>query len=62
MVSKKGERRIRRITARQMLDLNHYKFKEKLKWYADKYGKYIVDVNESYTSKQNLGMVKLMRS
>ncbi len=51
MVSKKGERRIRRITARQMLDLNHYKFKEKLKWYADKYGKHIVDVNESYTSK-----------
>jgi len=51
MVSKKGERRIRRNTARQMLDLNHYKFKEKLKWYADKQGKHIVDVNESYTSK-----------
>jgi putative transposase len=51
MVSKKGERRIRRITARNMLDLNHYKFKIKLKWYADKYGKHVVDVNESYTSK-----------
>lgn len=51
MVSKKGKRRIRLNTARQMLDLNHYKFKIKLKWYADKYGKHIVDVNESYTSK-----------
>ena len=51
MTSKKGERKIRRVTARQMLDLNHYKFKIKLKWYADKYGKHIVDCNESYTSK-----------
>ena len=51
MTLKKGERKIRRITARQMLDLNHYKFKIKLKWYADKYGKHVVDVNESYTSK-----------
>jgi putative transposase len=51
MVSKKGERKIRRITARNMLDLNHYKFKLKIKWYADKYGKHVVDVNESYTSK-----------
>jgi len=51
MVNKKGERRIRRVTARQMLDLNHYKFKQTIKWYADKYGKHIVDCNESYTSK-----------
>ena len=51
MTSKKGKRKIRRITARQMLDLNHYKFKIKLKWYADKYGKHVVDCNESYTSK-----------
>ncbi|EJF07284.1 Putative transposase DNA-binding domain protein [Thiovulum sp. ES] len=49
--SKKGERKIRRITARNMLDLNHYKFKLKLKLYAEKYGKHVVDVNESYTSK-----------
>ena len=34
-----------------MLDLNHYKFKEIIKWYAKKYGKQIVDCNESYTSK-----------
>ena len=51
MTSKRGERKIRRVTARQMLDLNHHKFKIKLKWYADKYGKHIVDCNESYTSK-----------
>jgi putative transposase len=70
MVSKRGERKIRRITARQMLDLNHYKFKIKLKWYADKYGKHVVDVNESYTSKtkswsgeidENLGSKKIIR-
>jgi len=34
-----------------MLSLNHYKFKIKIKWYANKYGKHIVDCNESYTSK-----------
>jgi len=34
-----------------MLDLSHYKFKMKLKWYAKKYGKIVVDCNESYTSK-----------
>ena len=51
MVSKRGERKIRRVTARQMLDLNHYKFKQTLKWYAEKYGKHVVDCNESYTSK-----------
>jgi len=26
-----------------MLDLNHYKFKQTLKWYAEKYGKHVVD-------------------
>ncbi len=34
-----------------MLDLNHYGFKLRLKWYAKKYGKQVVDCNESYTSK-----------
>jgi len=71
MTSKKGERKIRRVTARQMLDLNHYKFKIKLKWYADKYGKHIVDCNESYTSKtyswngyidNNLGSKKIIKN
>jgi transposase len=34
-----------------MLDLNHYGFKLRLKWYAKKYGKQVVDYNESHTSK-----------
>ena len=50
-MSKKNKRSIRRVTVRQMLDLNHYKFKEKIRWYAKKYGKHLVDCNESYTSK-----------
>jgi putative transposase len=53
MVRRKDKkiRTIRRNTCRQMLDLNHYGFKVRLKWYAKKYGKHIVDCNESYTSK-----------
>lgn len=50
-MSKKHKRNIRRRTVREMLSLNHYKFKIKIKWYADKYGKHVVDCNESYTSK-----------
>lgn len=50
MSSRKG-RKINRATTRQMLDLSHYKFKLIIKWYAQKYGKHIVDCNESYTSK-----------
>ncbi len=34
-----------------MLDLNHYGFKLRVKWYAKKHGKQVVDCNESYTSK-----------
>ncbi|MEZ9709412.1 RNA-guided endonuclease InsQ/TnpB family protein [Vibrio breoganii] len=53
MVRRKGSkvRTIRRNTCRQMLDLNHYGFKQKLKWMAKKHGKMVVDVNEAYTSK-----------
>lgn len=52
MVAKKGrKRRIRANTCRQMLDLSHYQFKMRLKWYAKKYGKHVVDCNEAYTSK-----------
>lgn len=53
MVTRKGKkvRTIRRNTCRQMLDLNHYDFKLRLKWYARKYGKHVVDCNEAYTSK-----------
>jgi putative transposase len=52
MVKRQGKvRTIRRNTARQMLDLGHYKFKMLLKWYAKKYGKKVIDCNEAYTSK-----------
>lgn len=53
MVRRKDKkvRTIRRNTCRQMLDLNHYGFKMRLKWYARKYGKHVVDCNEAYTSK-----------
>jgi len=50
-MSKKQGRRIRRRTTREMLSLGHYDFKLKIKWYAKKYGKHVVDCNESYTSK-----------
>ncbi len=45
------KRFIRRKTVRGMLALAHYKFKLTLKWMARKYGKTVIDVNESYTSK-----------
>ena len=53
MVTRKDKkiRTIRRNTCRQMLDLNHYQFKLRLKWYARKYGKHVVDCNEACTSK-----------
>ncbi|MEN8215811.1 MAG: transposase [Pseudomonadota bacterium] len=54
MVKKSDETRkrfIRRKTVRGMLGLAHYRFKQTLKWMAVKYGKTVVDVNESYTSK-----------
>ena len=50
-MSKKQSRRIRRRTTREMLSLGHYDFKLRIKWYAQKYGKHVVDCNESYTSK-----------
>ena len=54
MTQKTNETRkrfLRRKTVRGMLGLAHYKFKQTLKWMATKYGKTVVDVNESYTSK-----------
>ncbi|MDK9795080.1 transposase, partial [Vibrio sp. D431a] len=48
---KDGTRTIRRNTCRQMLDLCHYQFKQRLKWYAKKYGSHVADTNEAYTSK-----------
>ncbi len=34
-----------------MLSLGHYDFKLRIKCYAKKYGKHVIDCNESYTSK-----------
>lgn len=38
---------------RKLLTLNHYEFKLYLRWLCKKYGKTLIDVNESYTSKTN---------
>ncbi len=54
MVKKSDETRkrfLRRKTVRGMLGLAHYRFKQTLKWMAKKYGKTVIDANESYTSK-----------
>lgn len=54
MAKKSNETRkrfLRRFTIRGMLGLAHYKFKLTLKWMAQKYGKTVIDANESYTSK-----------
>ena len=55
MVIKKDDkdrkRKIRKKTVRSMISLSHYKFKVYLKYLAFKYGKLVLDVNESYTSK-----------
>jgi hypothetical protein len=50
MTIKKSDRvrEIRRVIAREMLDLNQYKFKMRIKWYSKKYGKHVVDCNEVY--------------
>ncbi|EJO9115025.1 transposase, partial [Escherichia coli] len=50
MVKTKG-RKIGRKAVHDMLSLSHYKFKEFLLWTAEKYGKEVIIVDESYTSK-----------
>jgi putative transposase len=54
---KKGKRKIRKKTVKEMLDLCHYKFKLRLKWMAKKYGKIVLEVNEAYTSKTYNGKI-----
>lgn len=71
MVNKTAKKRVlNRVAVSNMLSLQHYKFKQVLKWYARKYGKVVLDVNESYTSKTrswdgtiipNLGSAKIIR-
>ena len=69
MVKTKG-RRIGRKAVHNMLSLSHYVFKEFLLWTAKKYGKEVIIVNESYTSKtqswngvinEKLGSSRLMK-
>jgi len=51
-MSKKGEKRkIRKGTVRRMLTMSHYRFAQFLQWMCQKYGKTLIRVNESYTSK-----------
>jgi len=48
---KRGKRRLSTQTARKLVTWSHYRFKQKLKHQAAKYGCVVVDVTEEYTSK-----------
>ncbi len=48
---KKGKRKLATKTARAMVTLSHYRFKQMLKHQAVKYGSTVVEVTEEYTSK-----------
>ncbi|WP_293109715.1 transposase [Moorena sp. SIO3I6] len=69
-MSKRGSRRIRSKTVRNMLNFAHYRFKEFLKHKAQEVGKTVVDVCEAYTSKTvswtgelvNIGGSKVIKS
>ncbi len=70
MVKTKG-RKIGRKAVHNMLSLSHYMFKELLLWMAKKYGKQVIIVNESYTSKtqswngvinEKLGSSRIMKT
>lgn len=50
-MAKKGKRRIRSKSVRQMLTLSHYQFKQFIKHKAFEHNKVVLDVNEAYTSK-----------
>lgn len=49
--TKKMVSNLPKVISRSMMSLSHHNFKEHLKWMARKYGKLVVDVNESYTSR-----------
>ena len=49
-MAKKGRRRIRSKSVRQMLTLSHYQFKQFIKHKAFEHNKVVLDVNEAYTS------------
>ena len=48
---KQKYRNINRTTVKNMLSLCNYQFKLRLEWYCAKYGKRLLECNESYTSK-----------
>ena len=50
-MTRRAGRRIRSKTARMMLSLRHYEFKQRLRWKAWQRGALVVDVDEAYTSK-----------
>ena len=50
-MSKRGARKLRKKSVRQMLTLSHYRFKVFLKKKAKEYGVQVIDVCEAYTSK-----------
>ena len=68
-MTRRGARKLRKKSVRQMLTLSHYKFKVFLKQKAQEYGVLVVDANEAYTSKtlswtgdivENLGGAKVV--
>ena len=70
-MTKRGARKLRRKSVRQMLTLSHYRFKMFLKHKALEYGVRVIDVCEAYTSKtvswtgeriRNLGGSKVIKS
>ena len=70
-MTKRGARKLRKKSVRQMLTLSHYKFKAFLKQKALEYGVRVIDVCEAYTSKTvswngeivaNLGGSKVIKS
>ncbi len=52
-MTKIGNRKLNNRSVRSMIGLGHYTFKERLKWFATKKGKIVVEVCEAYTSKTN---------
>ena len=70
-MTKRGGRKLRKKSVRQMLTLSHYRFKVFLKQKAEEYGVQVIDVCEAYTSKTvswtgevitNLGGSKIIKS
>ena len=70
-MTKRGGRKLRKKSVRQMLTLSHYRFKTFLKQKATEYGVRVIDVCEAYTSKTvswtgeivaNLGGSKVIKS